>query len=489
MRAMLSAFFYLLLAGPAAAVDAEDAPPPPKARGEAALVEALAPILKDEALKGARFSVLLTGPRDETLYAISPSARLHPASNTKLVTTAAALVKLGPAFTYKTDLATDRLEHGVAGTLYLIGGGDARFLSEHLWKLVDELRAKGITEVGDVVVDERRFTSRRLAPGFEEKDQDAAYRAASSAASLDFNAVSVRVVPGDAPGDKARVILRPGGGYIELDNTATTIGKGRARIRVRAKAHAGRTRIKVRGRIPRRHRGINVRKRIDEPALFTAHALAEQLERAGIRVKGVPKVGASPRKRKRLARHISTAMGRYIADVNKYSNNHMAESLVLTLGQSVHGKGDWETGRRVIMSFLEKQVGLRSGKYRLANGSGLFGDTRLSALQLTRVLQYMRDRRPALPEYAASLAIAGTDGTLRTRNKKAEVGVIRAKTGTLDGVICVSGYISFADGSPGTFSILMNDVKAKPWKIWTLQDRMLEIFAGQRPGKGRKKGK
>ncbi len=115
------------------------------------------------------------------------------------------------------------------------------------------------------------------------------------------------------------------------------------------------------------------------------------------------------------------------------------------------------------------------------NGSGLFGDTAFSARQLVRVLRFMRARRPALPEYAASLAIAGHDGTLRKRNRGFPVGGVRAKTGTLDGVVCISGYVTFADGTPGVFSFLMNGVPGRAWSVWAVQDAMLKVLTEYSP--------
>lgn len=490
MRGLYSLLIVLSawsLPGPSAAQPAEDAPPPPAAvgRGDPALVEAIRPILAEKAIAGARISILVErADGGEPLYAVNPDLRLHPASNTKLVTTAAALELLGPAFRWRTDLAATGYEKGTAETLYLIGGGDPRFVSESLWKLVDDARFEGLEAVtGDLVVDDGYFSAERMAPGFDDKQQDSAYRAASSAASLNFNAVVIEITPGEV-GEKPAVRIRPDSGYVIVENQATTAGSGRERLRVSAVADGDRTKVIVGGRIPAKHRGVTVRRRIDHPSLFAGMAAKLFLERAGIEVKGEVKLGPAPKKRRRLARVYSVSMASAIDDVNKLSNNMMAEAVLRTIGREKGGAGDWAAGTRVVSDWLKKSVGLRDG-FRYVNGSGLFGETAFSARDLVQVLRHMHRRRPVMPEYGASMAIGATDGTLRRRMKGVDEASVRAKTGTLDGVVCLSGYLTFADGSPGVFSILVNDFPGAAWRIWGIQDRIVEAAAGRSPGPAR----
>lgn len=463
---------------------AEDAPPPKAlvGRGDPALVEAIRPILAEKAIAGAQVSILVErADGGKPLYAVNPDLRLHPASNTKLVTTAAALELLGPAFRWRTDLAATGYAAGKAETLYLIGGGDPRFVSESLFKLVDDARFAGLTEVsGDLIVDDGYFTADRMAPGFDDKNQDSAYRAASSAASFNFNAVVINITPG-AAGKKPTVRIRPDSGYIIVDNQATTAGSGRERLRVSAVADGDRTKVIVGGRIPAKHRGVTVRRRIDHPSLYAGMAAKLYLERAGIAVKGEVKLGQAPKKRRRLGRVYSVSLASAIDDVNKLSNNMMAETVFRTVGREKGGAGDWAAGSRVIGEWLTRTVGLREG-FRLDNGSGLFGKTAFSARDMVQVLRHMHRRSPPMPEYLASLAIGATDGTLRRRMKEVDKASVRAKTGTLDGVVCLSGYLTFADGTPGVFSILINDFPGAAWRIWGIQDRIVKAAAGRSPG-------
>lgn len=462
---------------------AQEGPPPPRGRGDPALVARIDPLLADKALAGAKLGVLVEriegGP---PLYALDAGLRLHPASNTKVVTTAAALALLGPAYQWHTDLAATGFADGKAETLYLIGQGDPRFVSESLWKLVDDAHEAGLRAVeGDLVVDDTWFTDRRLAPGFEDKAQDSAYRAASGAMSLNFNSVAITLLPGAEPGKPPVVRVRPDSGYIEVVNDATTVERGRERLTVSAHAHGDRTRLVVGGSIPRAHRGLTVRRRIDNPPLYAGLAAKHMLAAAGIVVKGEVKLGAAPAKRRRLARVESVPLAQVLGDVNKLSNNFMAEALVLTLGREKGGSGDWTAGARVVSGWLDGVVKLEPG-YRFVNGSGLFGATGFSARDLVAVLRHMDRLSPPMPEYAASLAVGGIDGTLQRRARALGAGVVRGKTGTLDGVVCLSGYVTFADGSRGVFSFLVNDLKGSAWGAWKAQDAMLEALAAFSPG-------
>ena len=274
------------------------------AQSNAALSDRMAELMSRKAVQGAQFSILLSdGLTGKTLFSHGAKEKLHPASNTKLVTTAAALKLLGRGHQWKTELATDEYENGIAGNVYLIGTGDPRFVSESLWKLIDDARVGGLNKIkGDLIIDDTRFPGPFMAPGFNDKDQDSSYRAATGAVSLNFNSVVIHVEPGPRVGAPLRVRLRPDSGHIELVNDASTTSRGRERVQVSARKKGDATRVVVKGRMPLNHRGLAVRRRIDHPPFFTGSAARLFLERAGISTGGRLKLGKAPEPRKRLAR-------------------------------------------------------------------------------------------------------------------------------------------------------------------------------------------
>lgn len=473
--------FVAWFGGLASAAPAE--PGRPVATGAPALVEAIAPLLEERALSGARLGVLITRAdgTGEPVYAFAPDEPLHPASNTKLLTTAAALVLLGPAYVFFTDVASPApLTDGVAPALYLVGHGDPAFMTENLWKLLDEARVAGLREVaGDLFVDESFFTKDHTPPGFDSQRTDEAFRAPSGAASLNFNQLSLTVTPGATVGAPALVRISPEGGYATVKNATRTRAKGKSKLNVKVVPKAERVEVVLTGSLPLDAPPFTTRRRIENPAIFLGTTARHLLAQMGIPVRGQIRTGTVPASATVLGRTGSRPLAVIVGDVNKYSNNFMAEQLVRTLGAVKRGRGDWTAGRAVVLEWARTE--LRREILRYANGSGLFGDTAMSPRDLVRVLTYMHTRRPSLPEFAASLAVAGIDGTMWKRARTFEPYTLRAKTGTLDGVVALSGYAPFADGTLAAFSILTNDVTARSGQVWKIHEQMLALLGGYDP--------
>lgn len=482
MNAARRMWTFVLWAPLAAAAE-----PRPTARGsligDPALVATVAPLLEAPVLQGARLGLCVAAADGgAALLALDADTPLHPASNVKLLTTAAALVRLGPDFTLDTELWSTPLTEGRAQSLWLVGRGDPGLLVEDLWRLADEAYQRGLRRVeGDLLLDESSFTPDHEPPGFEARATDEAFRAPTSALSVNFNAVRVRVEPGVSAGAAPLVTVDPASSHVRIDNRATTRRRGRPTLKVQAVPEAGHLVVRVEGALAVGEPAFETRRRVSDPVAFFGETLRALLVQRGVEVVGVPRLVSAPAPAERvlLGRQTSRPLAWLVAQVNKYSNNFMAEQLLRVLGATRRGRGGFDEGRQEIVEFLERDVGL--GAVRLANGSGLFGDSAVSPAQLVRLLQWMRARRPALPEYDASLAIGGADGTLRKRLKAAPAYSVRAKTGTLDGVVALSGYTTFADGSPAAFSMLFNDVPDRPWDVWQVQDAVIAAIQGFTP--------
>ena len=487
VRVRLALGFCLAVLGPAlwptpslARATAAPSAPPATASvtGETALRAELELLLKEPVLRGARFGVSVSDVETGApLLQFRADEPFHPASNTKLLTTAAALVHLGPTYTFQTDLVTSRLDaSGGADDLVLLGRGDPSLMVSNLYQLVDEARLNGLRSVrGDVIIDESYLSGAGEPPGFAEQATDEAFRAPTGAASLNYNTVLVYVSAGSEAGTPVHVALTPDVGYVRVDNRGRTRARGRATLEVTAKPEGMGIVVSVKGRLPTGHEGIWIRKRVWHPAQFTGAALNTLLKQAGIPVSGSVRIGQAPAVTRRLSSTQSRAVSTLCADVNKFSNNFMAEQLLLALGVQKLGRGDFEAGREVVQAFARDEVGL--GPLEYANGSGLFGRTQLSPAQIVKLLVYMQVRRPALPEFAASLAIGGLDGTMARRSGGAIPLSVRAKTGTLDGVVALSGYTTDAGGRTLAFSFLANDVPGGAWRVWKLHDRLLAVLA------------
>ena len=427
------------------------------------LAAALRAIVDGSPIAGARAGVLVTDVESgEVLYERDADVLLNPASNVKLVTSAAALARLGPAYRFDTEFLVD----GNPGlrTLYVRGKGDPSLVTERLWAIAGDLQHVGLRRIGDIVLDEGFFDAERRGPGYDQEDGDRSYLAPAGAVSLNWNTVAVHVGPGDRRGARGRVELEPGSDYFEVENRTTTVAaRARRRVEVSSTSARGHQRIVVSGKIPLGSRVQVVWRRIDEPGLYFGHTLAKLLELRGVKVTGRVRSGPVAQG----ARLVHVAESDMLADIvrrlNKTSNNFVAEQLLKTVGAQVKGApGSWAKGVEAVQDFLA-EIGVPRGAYVMRNGSGLNDTNRLSARQLVAVLRAMWARFPLQPEYLASLPVAGRDGTIRYRMEGTEAeGRLRAKTGTLDHVTSLSGYVQTAARRTLAFSIMVNDYAGRP---------------------------
>jgi D-alanyl-D-alanine carboxypeptidase/D-alanyl-D-alanine-endopeptidase (penicillin-binding protein 4) len=426
------------------------------------LEAALDAIAAGSPMAGARTGVLVTDVETgQVLYAKDADVLLNPASNVKLVTSAAALARLGPEHRFDTELYVDGASAGAPAvkTLYVKGKGDPSLVTERLWAIAGELAHLGLRRIGDVVVDESYFDGERFGPGFDQESGDKSYLAPSGAASLNWNTIAVHVAPGERRGAKARVELEPASDLFEVEVRATTVSqRGRRKLEVSSFPSGARQKILVEGRIPLGSRNQVVWRRIDEPALYLGHTLRRLLELRGVKVTGRVRVGEVEKGARLVHVAESESLGEIVRRLNKTSNNFVAEQLLKTLGAEVKGgPGSWVKGVQAVEELLA-ELGIPRGAYVMKNGSGLNDANRFSARQLTTVLRAMWSRFPLQPEFVVSLPVAGRDGTIRWRMEGGEAeGRLRAKTGTLESVTSLSGYVQTAARRTLAFSILVND--------------------------------
>ena len=426
---------------------------------------------------GALVKNLATG---EILYSKDADVALHPASNMKILTSAAALHYLGPAYRFSTTFYYDdakRTEGRLEGPLYVRGGGDPRLATEELHKIADEIALSGLTEItGGIVVDQSFFDSGRLAPGFEEEpEEDHAFRAMNSAAALNFNALAIDVRPATlGAGAPAAVRAVPASAYVELDASVATVEAGKAtRLKIECAAAKDHDKCTVRGSIGADAEPERVYRRVNNPSLYLGTVLAEFLGDRGVKVAARVREGAVPAGARELYRHKSDQLGSLVREMNKISSNFMAEQLMRTIGAEVKGTGSWAAGVEAVREWIAT-LGVPADAVRLVNGSGLFGETRVAPAHFVKVLEAVARDFSIAPDFVASLAIASADGTIKGR--MCDCGAakfLRAKTGTLDDVTALSGYVSAPGGELVAFSILMNGVKPGTLgKCWSAQDEI-----------------
>ena len=464
------------------------APTDPKGR-EAWLVEHLTAALAAHPRLGrAKIAIAVTDlATGKELWSHDADRGMNLASNAKLLTSVAALATLGSGFRWHTAVyagALDDKTGKVAGDLYVRGRGDPTLSVADLRALAADVAARGVRQVeGRIVVDPSYFDNQIEPPHYEEqRSERAGFRAPIASFGVARSAVEVVVVA--EPGGKATVRLEPDAGdYVRLGKhdvaTATT---GHTRIVVETKLAPGHLDIDVSGQIRAVDGSYELRRRVEDPARFAAEVFKKLLADHGVRVRDKAiATGAVPIGAKLVAQHDSAPLAHVLREMNKLSDNFVAETVLKTLGaetRTTPGPATWADGTRAVQAYLAT-IGLAAGSYRADNGSGLFGASEVSAHQLVTILAAAYADYKIGPDLLASLPVGGVDGTLAKRwiGHPAK-GRVRAKTGTLDKVITLAGYVAVTSGHPLAFAILVGDIPGgqRP-QSRALADDMIDAMA------------
>lgn len=446
------------------ALTASAAPDPKlKEKERETLRRALTSVIETSTLKGARVTVQVRSIDDGSIvFSRDGDELLNPASNVKLFTAATALSTLGPDFRFETDFLTDHdFKDGKAKVLFVRGRGDPTITTERLYGMVADLVHAGLKEVSDGIVLDDSYFDGEVAPGFDQESGDKAYLAPTGALSLNWNSVGVYLRPGDAVGAPATAELEPPSDFFVLETALTTGTKTQRRFTVSSGVDKDRIRqkVEVKGVVPYEKGVWSQYKKVDQPALYFGFTLKQLLAQRGVKVKGRIRTGAVPYNAKLLTAAASDTLDIVLKRLNKNSSNFVAEQLIKTIGAEVKGApGSHVKGVEAVEDFLEREVGIRRGTYVMKNGSGLNDSNRFSASQATQLLLHMVQKFPIAPEYLSALAIAAKDGTLKYRFEGSEaVGRLRAKTGTLENVSALSGYVQAIGGERFVFSVMVND--------------------------------
>ncbi len=440
-------------------------------------------ILSDPLLASSNIGIKVVslGTR-EVFYEKDAKKLYHPASTMKLITAATALVKLGPNHRFHTSLYVDYLEDGqIVGNIYLKGGGDPVFNSNDLEKMVEKLAEMNLKDLqGDIVVDETYFDAVRWGKGWMWDDGPiGGYFSHLSALTINRNGVRVRISPGTEVSDPVSVHLDPPTQYMQIINEAITVETSeKVRAKMKRKSEpVDENVLMIDGAMTTGQTEMNRRVDVLDPALYCGTLLREMLARRGVALQGKVRYGEVPEEATEIVTHVSPPLSRILWEMNKPSDNLIAELLLKTLGAELKGSpGTGQKGLQVINEFLI-EIGMDSEDYAIADGSGASRYNLVTASLLTDLLIYMFRDFTVMPEYLASLPVGGVDGTLawRMRGMSAE-GVLRAKTGTLRGVTTLAGYTTTADGEIVVFSILVSNYigSANPRRF--LQDRIGDIL-------------
>ena len=433
-RCRLAAAWIAFAVGSAVAADVGSLPVEVRAALDRAKVprEALAVVV--QAVGSAR-----------PLLAWQADRPMNPASVFKLVTTQAALELLGADFSWVTPVWFDGpLRDGVLdGNLAIKGQGDPKLVVERVWLLLRRVRQLGVRDIrGDIVIDRSAFAAATGTPGDFDGEPLRPYNVAPDALLLAQRSLIYTFTP-DASRGFARVSVEPQLDGVKVDAevplSAAPCDDWRAALKA---TPADPMRMRFGGSYPLACGEQQWPLAYADPAGFDARLLRQMWRDLGGQLDGRGRDGAAPGAPPIFALR-SPPLPEVVRDINKYSNNTMAQQLYLTLALVQRGAGTPDGARAVLEGWLADALGAAADGVQIDNGSGLSRTQRISAAALARLL-LRAWQGPLMPELAASLPLAGVDGTLR--RTRGATGRAHLKTGSLRDVVAVAGYVLGADG-------------------------------------------
>jgi serine-type D-Ala-D-Ala carboxypeptidase/endopeptidase (penicillin-binding protein 4) len=464
----------------------------------------------------------------KVIYSFNPDHLFLPASNVKLLTTAAALATAGPDYRFHTTVETTGkldAQGRLLGDLVIVGRGDANISgrvlpyqvktergssTQVLEELADQIVQKGVRIVdGDLIGDDTYYSSQHFGEGWAFDDLQWLDGAPVSALTFNDNVLLVKIHAADQVGEKALVTVDPETTHYELDNRIITSAAGVPR-KVGMHRELGSLRVTLWGTIPLGDAGMAEAIAIDDPAQFTAEIFRGILEKRGITVTGKtlarhaeraqffdqpqpqtsePAAGsqrcctgstepftpsASPTTQV-LAEHVSLPLLEDVRVTNKVSQNLHAELLLRLIGKLNGGVGSFEDGSAALRRFLLK-AGIKSDEFFLLDGSGLSRRDLITPAAIVQLLTYAA-RQPWGSAYEQTLPVAGSDGSLGERFVNTPAGgLIHAKTGTLSHVNALSGYGETRSGKRFAFSIFCNNHNLPSSKVIAAIDAIVVLL-------------
>jgi D-alanyl-D-alanine carboxypeptidase/D-alanyl-D-alanine-endopeptidase (penicillin-binding protein 4) len=466
----------------------------------------------------------------EVLYDLNSDHFFTPASNAKVVTTALALSELGETYHFRTTLESNGAlgtDGRLAGDLLLVGRGDPDLsnrkfpyvnkaeregaVDKVLAELADAAVVKGLRTIdGDIIGDDSYFPYDPYPASWTVGDIFFTFGAPVSAIDFNDNSFGIIVQPGARVGDPALLKTEPAASYTSFTSEITTVSSS-FQPDFSVLRQPSPNFILVRGSMPLGHAPIRLDFAMTDPAQQAAATLKQLLEARGVTVTGsvrvqhapppqrsangappmpttpnAPAVSLSVQSTLLLAEHMSPPLLESVRLTNKISQNLHAELFLRTVAKEKSGVGSIDAGLQLEKDFL-RAAGVPEGEIQLSDGSGLARDDLVTPRAMAQLLRYAA-RQSWGADFMSTMPIAGVDGTIEDRMKQTKaLGVLEAKTGSLEHVHALSGYATSAAGEHLVFAIFANNDTLRGREatapVDAIGDAMIQILGTHRAPK------
>lgn len=370
----------------------------------------------------------------DPLYSRNIHQPLTPASTMKIMTAEAALLYLGPNYRFSTQLLTDGkiVKSGtLQGNLYVVLSGDPSLTYDDLAELLESsLRAQQIyTIAGNIYIDNTAYDQRFYGPGWDGNDKQYCYGAPISASIINHNCPVVKMTSTKNYGRKSNK--------------------------------------------KRRITTYSVSQVVTDVPDYNRTLFKNLAASLGVRVYGSITFGTAPRGVSVIGEHRSKPLRELVVDMLKKSDNVIAGAIFKKIGQLYNRQpGSWENSSYAVSQILARKANLNISGMRILDGSGLSPNNLATPAQMMQVLDHAYHHHSIGYDFISALPISGMDGTLKHRMGNIPRKV-RAKTGTISGVVSLTGYTVSADKEPLAFVIMINGYKGLSWRYRTLEDKIV----------------
>lgn len=431
-------------------------------------------------------SLLIKEVGGPVILAINPTTPRNPASVMKTLTTWSALNRLGTRYTWKTFAYVDRrarfdVSQAMRTPLYIKGGGDPALNYQDLKEMIRSIQSKGLRHLSDVVVDRSLFAPIFTDPGDFDGSPERPYNANPDAMMVNLGAIMLNFKPDRQSASwqvsfEPDILNPPVAGHLGLTAGSCVKSRTGSELTATVQTDSGPA-LQLKGKLSSACGQFSFYRLLGSQSYMFSNIFERLWTAEGGTISGVIRDGLVPDRAVPVASRSSPPLGQVIQTINKYSNNVMAKTLLLTLGESLYGPpATFEKGSQAVLDTLKKQ-GVNIASYTVSNGSGLSREGRITAGGQAQMLDAIWSS-PLRDTFIDSLSVTGVDGTMRRRlTDQAARGRGHFKTGTLGNASALSGYVNAANGKTYILVSLVNDGAALKTKSFV--DSIVEWLIAQ----------
>ena len=450
-------------------------------KGKEEIVNEIKKIFENKHLKHSEFSIrVLSKDKKEIIISLNESMKLIPASTIKILTTSAAIYKLGPSFLIRTRFLSDNpINNGkIKGNVYIKGYGNPLLTSNDLKSIAEYLYKLGLRTIeGNIILDDSYFENKLFRKDWiDEKENNE--ENAISALSLNNNSFPVLIHSSSKINTKPEITIINNISDVKVINNLKVkkVNKRKEKINITLKEKNDEYILSITGIMrPGRIKYYSIS--IKEPAIYLGKCFKTILQDIGISLKGKVVKGLLPTKYNEIYVH-SIKIDSLIKVINKHSNNFCADHLLKILGaELISVPGTSKNGANAIQNFL-KENGIDSSHYNIYDGSGLSKKNKLSTYCISQILYNNTLNNDVFNVFSNSLSIAGIDGTLKHRmNELTNPQNVRGKSGTLSNACTLAGYINTNENELLIYAIFINNFKSNQYEIRKIQDKIVSLLS------------